>query len=277
MSDHGHGSLDGKAQPNLLLARWGYLGLRSGWEQARTRAEYWLHRLTKGRATRFEQGSRGIESDLAVDWSRTRACVMHAGIYGYLYLNLKGRGPHGVVEPHEYESLRSEIADRLRAATARHPDGRTTPIFAHAYKTEELYGCRREDNPNLPDLLLAPYPGLAVVRKIRGRDPVRWCDLRRLEGTHCVEGILALGGANVRPGAQVEADIVDITPTVLAALGLRVPLDMEGRVIQEAFTIAPTVEREPASARPERKVVEAYSDADRRMLEQRLTDLGYLG
>jgi len=95
MSDHGHGSLDGKAQPNLLLARWGYLGLRSSWEQARTRAGHWWHRFTKGRATRFEQGSRGIERDLAVDWSRTRACVMHAGIYGYLYINLKGRDRWG--------------------------------------------------------------------------------------------------------------------------------------------------------------------------------------
>src|SRR4030042_1784504 len=77
MSDHGHGSLDAKAQPNLLLHRWGYLGLRSGWEQAATRAGHQLHRLTKGRATRFEQGSRGVERDLAVDWTRTRACVMH--------------------------------------------------------------------------------------------------------------------------------------------------------------------------------------------------------
>ncbi|MBU0617400.1 MAG: alkaline phosphatase family protein, partial [Planctomycetes bacterium] len=31
MSDHGHGSLDGKAQPNLLLHQWGYLALRSPW------------------------------------------------------------------------------------------------------------------------------------------------------------------------------------------------------------------------------------------------------
>jgi predicted AlkP superfamily phosphohydrolase/phosphomutase len=276
MSDHGHGSLDGKAQPNLLLHKWGYLYLRSGWEQARTRGGYWWHRLTKGRATRFEQGSRGIEQDLAVDWTRTRACVMHAGIYGYLYINLKGRGPHGIVEPEDYQSLRDELAQRLRAATVRHPDGRTTPIFVHVHKTEELYGCGREDNPNLPDLMLAPHPGFAVVRKIRGRKPVRWCGIDRLEGTHRVEGILALGGPNVRTGVRVDADIVDITPTALAALGLRVPVDMEGRVIREVFSVEPVVEQEPPVEKVREAAEEAYTDEERRILERRLADLGYL-
>ncbi len=276
MSDHGHGSLDGKAQPNLLLARWGYLGLRSPWDQARTRAGYWWHRFTKGRATRFEQGSRGIERDLAVDWSRTRACVMHAGIYGYLYINLKGRGPLGIVEPRDYEGLRDELAERFRAATIRHPDGHTTPVFLEVHRAEELYGCSREENPNLPDLMLVPHPGFAVVRKIRGRQPVRWCDPRRLEGTHRVEGILALRGPNVRSGVRVDANIVDITPTALAALGLRVPVDMEGRVIREAFSVEPVVEQEPPVEKVRKAEEEAYTEEDRRELEKRLSDLGYL-
>ena len=276
MSDHGHGSLDGKAQPNLLLARWGYLSLRSGWNQARTRTAYWWHRLTKGHATRFEQGSRGIDRDLAVDWTRTRACVMHAGIYGYLYINLRGRGPHGIVPPADYESLRDELAERLRRETIRHPDGHVTPIFLDVHKTEELYGCNREENPNLPDLMLAPHPGFAVVRKIRGGKAVRWCDASRLEGTHRVEGILALHGPNVRRGARVDANIVDITPTTLAALGLRVPVDMEGRVIREAFSVEPIVEQEPPVEKVRRVEEEAYTEEDRRVLERRLSDLGYL-
>ncbi len=276
MSDHGHGSLDGKAQPNLLLHRWGYLGLKSGLEQARTRAGYWWHRLTKGRATRFEQGSRAIEHDLAVDWTRTRACVMHAGIYGYLYINLKGRGPLGIVPPEQYEPLREELQQRLASATVRHPDGRVTPIFVGVHKTEELLGCSREENPNLPDLLLAPHPGFAVVRKIRGRQPVRWCSISRLEGTHRVEGVLAMGGPNIRRGNRVDANIIDITPTALAALGLRVPVDMEGRVITEAFSVEPVVEQEPPVEKVRKVAAEAYTEEDRRVLEHRLADLGYL-
>ncbi len=276
MSDHGHGSLDGKAQPNLLLNKWGYLALKSPWKQASTRAGHLWHRLTKGRQTRFEQGSRGVERDLAVDWSRTRACVMHAGIYGYLYINLKGRGPLGIVDQSEYEPLRNDLLKRLRAATVRSPEGKTIPIFQHVTKTEELYGCSRESNPNLPDLLLAPNPGLAVVRKIRGRDAVRWCSLNRLEGTHRVEGILGIRGPNVRVGESLDANIIDLTPTSLAALGLRVPADMEGRVIRELFKGDLVIEHEPPLAMVREEGVAAYSDEDRRELEKRLSDLGYL-
>ena len=276
MSDHGHGSLDGKAQPNLLLREWGYLNLRNAWDQASIRTAHWWHRMTKGKATRFEQGARAIERELAVDWTRTRACVMHAGIYGYLYINLKGRGPHGIVDPADYESLRDELVGRLRGVTVRNQDGETIPVFPEVYKAEELYRCSREDNPNLPDLLLAPHPGFAVVRKIRGRRAVRWCSGARLEGTHRDEGILALGGKNICGGRQTEANIIDIAPTTLAALGLRVPVDMEGRVIREAFKTEPIIEREPPLKKVLEEQIEVYTEEERRTLSQRLSDLGYL-
>ncbi|MFO0838240.1 MAG: alkaline phosphatase family protein [Phycisphaerae bacterium] len=276
MSDHGHGSLDGKAQPNLLLRQWGYLSLRSPLSQATQRAGHWLHRLTKGKVTRFEQGSRGIERDLAIDWSRTRACVMHAGIYGFLYLNVKGRSPLGIVEPRDYDRLRDEIAERLRAATTRDRQGREIRIFPDVFKTEELYGCERDELSDLPDLLLSPHPGLAVVRKIRGALPLRWCSENRIEGTHRLEGVLAVGGPEVRRGSKIEANIVDIAPTLLAALGLRVPVDMEGRVLRDLFVSEPSVEREPPVKKVLEDHAEVYSEADRRVLEKRLSELGYL-
>lgn len=276
MSDHGHGSLDGKAQPNLLLRDWGYLRLRSPWQQAAQRAAHWAHRLTKGQMTRFEQGARGVERDLAVDWSRTRACVMHAGMYGFLYINLKGRGPIGIVEPSDYEPLRNELMARLSSATAPGRDGKSIKVFPEVYKAEELYNCSREENPGMPDLLLAPQPGLAVVRKIRGSRPVRWCAEDRIEGTHRLEGVLAMGGPGVRRGARVDGAIVDITPTLLAALGMRVPGDMEGRVLREAFTTEPVVEREPPMKRVATDHGDVYSAEELATLEKRLSELGYL-
>ena len=276
MSDHGHGSLDGKAQPNLLLRNWGYLALHQPWERAAQRVEHWVHRLTKGKVTRFQQADRGIEKELAIDWSRTRACVMHAGIYGFLYINLKGRGPVGIVEPRDYEALRDEIAEKLRRVETRDPWGRTIRVFPDVYKCEELYNCPREERSDLPDLLLSPQPGLAVVRKIRGRRTVRWCSESRLEGTHRAEGVLALGGPHVRAGIRIEGDIVDVTPTALALLGLRVPGDMEGRVLSDAFDVAPTVEREPPVRRESEAHAPVYSAEDERVLQRRLSDLGYL-
>jgi hypothetical protein len=115
-----------------------------------------------------------------------------------------------------------------------------------------------------------------VVRKIRGRQPVRWCSTRRLEGTHRAEGIVAIGGNGVHHGKRIEGNIVDITPTALAILGLRVPVDMEGQVLSEAFVEELIVEREPPVQKVAEERAEVYTEEERKLLEKRLSELGYL-
>ncbi len=277
MSDHGHGSLDGKAQPNLLLKQWGYLTLRNPLERTRTRAGYLLHRATKRKNSRFAEPNMPIERDLAIDWSRTRACVMHAGMYGFLYLTRNDRWPGGIVDPGDYESLRDDLAERFRRIECSHPKLGRCPVFPEVHKPEELYECSREENEWLPDLLLVPAEGLAVVRKIRGFTPVRWTSDRRMEGTHRVEGILAASGPHVRKGQRLDGKIADIAPTLLAALGLPVPIDMEGRALTELFDVPMQVEFEPPQKR-ERAATErqVYSPEEMEALTERLSDLGYL-
>ncbi len=276
MSDHGHGSLDGKAQPNLLLSQWGYLGLRSKLAQATSRAGVWWNRMTrKGGIISNQQ--MAIKHDLAFDWSRTRACVLHAGIYGFLYINLKGRQPEGIVDPKDFQPLRREIRERLLAATARDRNGRTFNIFPEVHTTEELYGCSREEYPWMPDRMLVPADGLAVVKKIRGHAPVRWVPLSRLEGTHRLHGMFSAYGPGVAAGREIEAHIADLAPTVLAGLGERVPKDMDGRVLQDIFSEKVEVEYEPPQ---DRKLEEAgeptLTEKQMEEVTARLGDLGYL-
>jgi predicted AlkP superfamily phosphohydrolase/phosphomutase len=276
MSDHGHGSLDGKAQPNMLLRDWGYLVLRGTVHRTQTRAAHVLNRLFGKKTNRFDENV-GVEREVAVDWSRTRACVMHAGMYGFLYLNVAGRQPCGIVSQDQYESLRDEIRARLLAAATPDRNGGRIPIFPEVHKTEELYNCKREDQPWLPDLLLVPQPGFAVVRKIRGWNPVRWCPPGRLEGTHRVEGIFVAHGPHLVPGKKIVANIADITPTLLATLGLRVPIDMEGKILSDLFDTPPVVEFEPPRAADTAELgKEVYTEEDKDILTKRLTDLGYL-
>lgn len=277
MSDHGHGSLVGKVQPNLLLRQWGYLHLGAGASRFGVRGRQILRRLT-GRKNAFaDSNGHGVDRELAVDWSRTRACVLHAGIYGFCYLNVAGRQPTGIVPPAEYERLRDELRDRLQTATTRTPDGRVLPLFPEVHKPEELYQCERDEHAWLPDLILVPQPGLAVVRKIRGSRPVRWLPPRRIEGTHRVEGIFVSQGAGFCRGEQIHANIADIAPTLLAGLGLPVPIDMEGRVIHEVFDRPMTVAYEPPGARDvdasEKPLLTRAQEAE---VAERLSDLGYL-
>ncbi|HKQ49598.1 MAG TPA: alkaline phosphatase family protein [Phycisphaerae bacterium] len=276
MSDHGHGSLDGKAQPNLLLSEWGYLSLRNNLARAKTRGTVLWRRLTRAKNGSPAGQLNELDHDLAVDWSQTRACVLHAGIYGFLYINLKGRQPQGIVDPADFESLRDEIRQRLLAAQCRDRDGRKMQIFTDVFLSEELYGCSRFDYPWMPDLLLAPSDGLAVVKKIRGKEPVRWVPLDRLEGTHRLDGIFIANGPSIAVGKKIQAHIADIAPTLLAGLGERVPKDMDGRVLTRIFEQPVKVEYEPPQ---ERKVEELEPTLTQRQMQEvatRLGDLGYL-
>ncbi len=153
VSDHGHGSLEGKIHVNRLLEQWGYLVLEGGAAQGSTRIKHVWDRL-RGKTKRFAREGN-IADDLAVNFARTRACVMHAGMAGFLYLNLKGRQPCGIVEPDEYEKLRDELQARLLSeeCSAKRPDGQTIGLFPEVHKPEELYGCSREDQPWMPDLI----------------------------------------------------------------------------------------------------------------------------
>ncbi len=275
MSDHGHGSLDGKAQANALLKQWGFLKIKNPLTQAGIRAQRIVQRAL-GRTTKRFSANLGIEHDLALDWERTQACVMHAGMYGFLYISLKERQPNGVVDPADYETLREDLRRRFLSVVAKHPNGTTIPVFPEVHRTEELYNCRREEQPWLPDLLLVPYPGLAVVRKIRGSAAVRWYPPDRKEGTHRVEGILIANGPHVHKGHKLNANIADIAPTLLAVLGLRVPQDMEGKVLSDLFEPKPVIEFEPPQELEAVEYEEVYSDKEKEALTKRLSDLGYL-
>jgi predicted AlkP superfamily phosphohydrolase/phosphomutase len=276
MSDHGHGSLEGKAQPNLLLKEWGYLKLDPGAAQVKTRTKYVLHRWFKKKKGKFS-ATYGIEHDLAVDLSGTQACVMHAGMYGFLYLNLQGRQPTGIVPADQYESLRDEIRDRLLAVRVRDRKGREIALFPEVSKPEELYHCERKGHEWMPDLLLMPAEGLAVVRKIRGRSPVTWSPLHKMEGTHRVEGIFAAGGSQIRRTGEIKRNIIDVPPTVLAMLGVNVPEDMEGNVMQSIFEEPIEIGFEAADV-PKAMVTQAsvFSEQEAEKLNDRLRDLGYL-
>lgn len=276
MSDHGHGSLDGKVQPNLLLQRWGYLSLRSPLTQLRTRAATMWRRLTNpGFAASIGQSSQ-LDHDLAIDWPKTQACVLHAGVYGFLYLNLKGRQPQGIVEPRDFDRVRADIREKLLAAKCKDRDGKEMNIFSDVFVTEDHYNCDRATHPWMPDLLLAPADGLAAVKKIRGNAPVRWVPFSRLEGTHRLDGIFIAQGAAIKSGIRLRAHIADLAPTILAGLGEPVPKDMDGKVLRSIFTSAVEVAYEPPT---DRKVDEASPTLSEQQMQEvatRLSDLGYL-
>jgi arylsulfatase A-like enzyme len=89
--------------------------------------------------------------------------------------------------------------------------------------------------------------------------------------------VLIATGPGVAQRADIRAHIVDCAPTILAMLGLRIPDDMEGRVVTEMFGRPPTVETEQAT-KPDgtAQVEEVFTPDDLQKVKDRLSDLGYL-
>ena len=285
VSDHGHGSQDGKCFPNRLLEKWGYLKLRGSLARAAGRTRRIVDRFYD-KSKRTIVPIHDIERHVPVDFAGTRACVMHAGNAGFLFINLKGRQPTGIVEPADYERIRDDLIARFRGedSRVRAPWGETIELFPEVYKPEELYNVSREDEPWLPDLLLIQHETLAVVRRLYGRKVVAWDSYAKLEGTHRKEGIFFAAGPGVRHNSSITAQLGDCAPTILALLGQRIPDDMEGRVLKEVFATAPKVEYESTALSSPRDSVaaalashdEVYSEADIQTVTERLANLGYL-
>jgi predicted AlkP superfamily phosphohydrolase/phosphomutase len=103
-------------------------------------------------------------------------------------------------------------------------------------------------------------------------------------GKHQLDGILIAAGGPIRRGAPVKATQYDIAPTILALLGLPVPRDMPGRVLEEildpAFLEAHPVRRLASyESLIDRQAVEAAAEAagsDDDEKKDLLRSLGYI-
>jgi predicted AlkP superfamily phosphohydrolase/phosphomutase len=213
-----------------------------------------------------------------LDWRRTKAYMAHVGMYGFVYLNLKGREPQGIVPPEDFESVREALIARFLAE--RLP-GRDEPLFKQVLKGEQVFA--RKQELNLPDLVLVPADGFFPRCKLNRGRAVRLIP-RAVGGTHRPEGIYALEGPGIAPtpGLGPRAGLADIAPTLLAVLGQPIPQSMTGIPMLKLFEPPPPVSVAQASSLPFPGAPPAaagqavYSEAEEKEIEKRLADLGYL-
>jgi predicted AlkP superfamily phosphohydrolase/phosphomutase len=183
--------------------------------------------------------------DLAnqVDWAATRAFgVQLYPLVGGITVNLRGRQPDGIVAPGaEYERLCSELLERLRELR----DPQTgAQIVREAYRREEVY-----QGPYLasaPDVVFLTNPDYRIGNRLDQLvTEVDRASLWRWSGYHRMEGVLLLHAPGVfRRAATLDGpEIVDVLPTLYHAMGLPVPTDVDGRVLEGAFEPAFLAER----------------------------------
>ncbi len=295
MSDHGFGPVHSFFLTNNWLASLGLLRFKQGPTTAFKRCLFRMgatplraFRIARAlgmgklrRKVRFQQKA-GILNRLFlsfddVDWSRTRAFSI--GSFGQVYINLAGVRPEGIVQPgHEYEALREQLA---REALALRDPRTGKPLVERVYTREEIYSGPSIDRT--PDLIVQPrgWEYMAFGHADFGSNKLVE-PIIGLSGHHRPDGVLILAGPGVKAGTQLHgANIVDLTPTLLHAMGVGVPRDLDGRVLSEAFEESSPVARPvvytEASVYKEGASEPDFSDGEMAEVQEKLRGWGYAG
>jgi predicted AlkP superfamily phosphohydrolase/phosphomutase len=262
----------GAGGTGALLAR---LGLTpQGLRGAVRRLDVLGLRRRVGRLARVTIGRR-LDESLAppVDWTRTQAVAGSPATEG-VFVNRDAVEPGGA-----YEALR----DRLIASLLELRDADTGQgVVRAAHRREELY--EGPFLPLLPDIVLDMGDGPYLISdSLTAGRVLAPLPSDQLQGRHRPLGVFAAAGPDIQPLGRFEgARVVDVAPTVLYALGLPIPDDMDGRPLLEIFTVeyraAHPVQIVPAAgpASPAAPSGPAYDDEDQEEMERRLKGLGYV-
>ena len=162
-------------------------------------------------------------NDADVDWGKTVAWGW-GGYYARIFLNLKGREENGVVDPRDYESTREDIAQRIRSITGPNGEMWNTVVL----KPEDIYP---ECNGDPPDLMV--YFDDLYWRSAgtmgHGRLYLPENDTGPDDAVHDKMGLyIYYDPREDLKGRAEDLSILDVAPTLMKALGLNVPEDMEG-------------------------------------------------
>lgn len=206
VSDHGAKAMEGGIAVNEWLRREGLLVLKE------------------------EPSYEGLVpfEKVEVDWERTTAWGA-GGYYARIFLNVEGREPQGRIPPSRYEKVRNEVKERIEAM----PDPEGRPLGSVVFKPEDLY---RQVRNVPPDLIVYfgnlrwrsvgsfGLPNIYTFENDTGPD----------DANHDQDGVFILWDPRRNLGGRYleGLQLMDVAPTILDLMGLRVPPDMQGKVIR---------------------------------------------
>jgi predicted AlkP superfamily phosphohydrolase/phosphomutase len=261
-SDHGFGPSTEVFYLNTWLHQQGYLAW--GADAAEDTSE--AGRLGVGRIS---------QTPSMIDWSRTTAYGLTPSSNG-VHIDVAGRRGRSGIDPQEYETLRSRLQDQLYHITDAVTGER---VISEVWTRETAFPGAQVGRA--PDLTLSLRDGgfVSILKSdvvLKPRPEV--------VGTHRPEGIFVAKGPGSRSGLALrDLSITDVAPTLLYALGLPVPRDLEGHVAEPIFAPA-MLQQRPVRAGEPTVVPEAFppwpphqedQEGEAQVLE-RLRNLGYV-
>lgn len=156
-----------------------------------------------------------------IDWSKTLAVPQRCN---EVYINLKGRNPHGIVDPKD----KFELEERIMTDMYKLTDPKTGHrVISLALRNKDAI-CIGMGGPECGDI---------VYMVAEGYTDDHGDSLSTMEGTcgTSVASVFAAAGPGIKKNYQTERLVrhVDITPTVAVLMGLDMPAQCEGAPVYQ--------------------------------------------
>ena len=296
ISDHGHGPLHEFIHANNLFVKKGIMKVKA---DLRSRLKYALFRMgltplnvyRAGNAlglARLRMGLRWTSKGYRmlarlffsfsdIDWKRTAGYAISGGVYGAVFVNLKGREPEGAVETEDYETARARLAEVLLEMCHPGDGGR---LVKRILQREEVYKGRF--TPEAPDLFFEPRdPTVGVFGDFEfSSNRILEPASEAISAQHRMDGVFIAAGRDLKPGTEAQGlRVIDVAPLLLYLMGLSIPEGLDGRLVEDVLTDEARKQRPPTYFHPQ-DVLDT-SGGDRQTMEdesikERLKGLGYI-
>ncbi|WP_286905552.1 alkaline phosphatase family protein [Clostridium sp. UBA1652] len=157
-----------------------------------------------------------------IDWENTKAVAQRAT---FIYVNLKGRDPKGIVDPEDYDEIVRNIIDDLYNYRD-HETGKRIITLALNRNDMGVLGLGGENSGDIfyiiePEFTRCHGNGLSN---------------HTLNG-HSMNALFAAVGAGIKKGIDINRKVsaVDIVPTISHLVGSKVPKNAEGGIIYQVL------------------------------------------
>jgi predicted AlkP superfamily phosphohydrolase/phosphomutase len=268
ISDHGFQSVTRTVHMDHLLKRLGFLEFSAS--NVVFGPMQWGPVLKIARKAYDFLGLHGkVSLPQSVNWSKTKAFTTIRSTGEGVSINLAGREPDGIVDPADFEKVRDQVMDALSSFTD--PATGKKPVKA-IYRREEIFKGKHAETA--PDILMEPAEQYSLTHAKSAIEKADW-----ISGDHRIDGVIVAAGPSVQAFEQ-QPLLVDMAPTILAALGAPASIEHTGRVLHEVVGSEAKVTRGedpkvtiPGMTEPEETNV---TDTEADEMEEHLRGLGYL-
>jgi predicted AlkP superfamily phosphohydrolase/phosphomutase len=288
LSDHGVGPLYKILNTNLFLYKIGKLKLK---RTPGTFSRFTLARLgidpvsmfrnlktiRAGKSVSLATASKHIGllkkiflSKDDIDWSRTEAFALFG--QGQIFINRIGVFPNGTVNETKYTQIVSEIVDELKKV--RNENG--VLIVDKIFRREELF--KGPLSEKCPDIQFYTVPGYSPGGSFSFGATNILTGSYDVSGAHSMDGIVVLSQAGFAGSKRAinDADLMDITPTILHLMGIPIPSDMDGKVLSDYETNDAPVLIQQHEQYDKSSTPNGFTKEEEKDIEDHLRSLGYI-